>query len=214
MLNPKLFLLGTILIISLGYISASGISLPSSIVEGSSANITISLSSYNNYVYFYPQGSTTPVNVNLDLGCSNVCKPNTYSYTFSSDSFPVGNYLISVFSQDPSNAGWVNSTFAIVSNVCTASVPALPDGTLNYYVGGAVNGPYGSGTDACLSDGKTLDKYYCSGMNVDMSTYICPNGCSNGYCLPAVCTGLGQTACGSSCCDGDQTCNATYQCTN
>ena len=203
MLGQRLLFLGIILVVSLSYISASGISInPPSIVQGTYANITISLSQYNGYVYFYQPGSTSPVNVNLNLGCGNNCTPNTYSYNFSSISFSPGNYIMSVFSLDPSNTGWVNSTFTIISGTCTAS-----NGGINYYVGGVVTGPYGSQTDTCLSDGKTLEEYYCSGSNISMSTYVCTNGCSNGYCLPAVCTGFGQTSCGSSCCNSGQACS-------
>ena len=135
-MNLKLFLLAIILFASLGFISASGITInPSSIIQGTSANITVSMSKYNSYVYFYPQGSLIPLGVNLDLGCGNNCAPNTYPYTFPSTSFTPGTYTLSIFSLDPSNTGWINSTFTVVSNVCTQSVPSTPDGNPNYYVG-------------------------------------------------------------------------------
>ena len=56
-----------------------------------------------------------------------------------------------------------------------------------------------------------MDKYYCSGVNIASTVYVCPNGCSNGYCLPAICSSS-QVSCGSICCNSGLTCDADYQC--
>lgn len=81
----------------------------------------------------------------------------------------------------------------LVDNLGSENLPAFcmdSDGGINYYLRGNLTGFIGGSivnlTDDCSTDDNvTLYEVYCNGSEVsDAPRYTCPNGCSNGACLP------------------------------
>lgn len=67
------------------------------------------------------------------------------------------------------------------------------DGGLNYNVKGTITSKYSDGTpytasDSCYNGSSTLIEYTCqlTGQGNNNVSFVCPNGCSDGACLPPV----------------------------
>jgi len=67
------------------------------------------------------------------------------------------------------------------------------DGGLNYNVKGTITSKYSNGTpytasDSCYNGSSTLIEYTCqlNGQGNNNVSFVCPNGCSDGACLPPV----------------------------
>jgi hypothetical protein len=73
-----------------------------------------------------------------------------------------------------SDGACINKT----SFVCTDS-----DGGLNYYVKSIIGTKYWNGTETCSGD--FVNENYCNNnSNLIQAPYLCPNGCSDGACIP------------------------------
>lgn len=119
MLKRSLIIFLFIFLIS--FVSAGVTVSPPKVEIDTYVTITIDLSSYGRYVYFYEQGSENVFHT-IDLGCGETCSGRrTFDYLIDSSIFNLGIYKIAVDSHD--DTMWLFYEFEVIVTKCE-------DGTL------------------------------------------------------------------------------------
>jgi len=85
--------------------------------------------------------------------------------------------------EEPTQEESTRSVGNIQEEVSVSTCSDFLDNNVNYFKKGTCKNQDGKFEDRCSSDGNSVLEYGCSGNKCSGSWYVCPNGCSDGFCL-------------------------------